>query len=246
MSHIERGVGSLVIYGANGFVGAEAARAATSRGLHPVLAGRDETAVTGVARTLGVESRVFALSDANEVRAGLNGTAVVLNMAGPFVRTYRPLVEACLDVGAHYVDITGEMDVLIGMGRYASAAEDSGVMLMPGAGLDSVPADCLAAELQGRLPAATRLRLGLQTTGPAGLPPGTKRTMIGLAHLPDRVIRDGQVVEAGGPTTMKIDFGRGPVTAVRYQAADTLVAYRTTGIVDIEAYVALPALLRLA
>lgn len=236
----------LLIYGANGFVGREASRQATARGWVPILAGRDAGAVEQLARELDLEHRVFSLEDEGAVRQGLSGVMVVLNMAGPFMNTYRPLVEACLDVGAHYVDITGEMDVLIGMEDFDAAAKSRGVMLLPAAGLDSVPADCLAAYLHQRLPTATRLRLALQTTGPAGLPPGTLRTMIQMAHLPDRVIRGGKPVEVNGPAAGTVDFGEGPVATVRYQAADTLVASRTTGIDDVEAYVALPLLTRAA
>ena len=35
-------------------------------------------------------------------------------------------------------------------------------MLLPGAGFDVVPSDCLAAHLAARLPSATRLRLAFQ------------------------------------------------------------------------------------
>ncbi|HZW98655.1 MAG TPA: saccharopine dehydrogenase NADP-binding domain-containing protein [Trueperaceae bacterium] len=238
--------GRLLIYGANGFVGQEASRAARARVWEPVLAGRNADEVVKLAREQDLEARVFSLEDGPSVREGLSGVTVVLNMAGPFQHTYRPLVEACLDVGAHYVDITGEMDVLIGIEDYDADARERGVMLLPAAGLDSVPADCLAAYLHRRLPTATRLRLAVQTTGPAGLPPGTLKTMISLAHLPDRVIENGEPVEASGSAAGTVDFGEGPVATVRYQAADTLVASRTTGIGDVEAYVALPLLTRAA
>ncbi|HEX7000348.1 MAG TPA: saccharopine dehydrogenase NADP-binding domain-containing protein [Trueperaceae bacterium] len=232
--------GRLLIYGANGFVGRAAAEEARARGWQPIVAGRDGQAVGRVARELALEPRVFALEDPSEVREGLAGVAVAVNMAGPFALTWRPLVEACLKSGTHYVDITGEMDVLIDMAQFDAAAKNRGVMLLPAAGLDSVPADCLAAYLCARLPSATRVRLGIRTSGPAWLPPGTLKTMIRSAHLPDKVIRSGQPVEVGGTATGTIDFGDGPVTAVRYQAADTLVVNRTTGVGDVEAYVALP------
>ncbi len=236
----DAGMGRLLIYGANGFVGRAAVEEARARGWHPIVAGRDDQAIGRVAREAGLEPKVFALDDPGQVREGLAGVTVVLNMAGPFAFTSRPLVEACLEVGAHYVDITGEMDVLIDMAVLGAAARERGVMLLPGAGLDSVPADCLAAYLCARLPSATTVRLGLRYSGPAGLPPGTLKTMTRLAHLPDKVVRGGRPVEVGGTASGTIDFGDGPVTAVRYQAADTLVVNRTTGVGDVEAYVALP------
>lgn len=236
--------GRLVVYGANGFVGEAVARLAHAEGLQPVLAGRSAEAVTRLATELGLEARVFALDDPAAVDRGLEGARVVLNMAGPYVRTYRQLVEGCLRAGAHYVDITGELPVLEGMLAYDAAARERGVMLLPSAGLDSVPADCLGAHLLRRLPAATRLRFALRTLGPAGLPPGTQRTMIELAHLPDRVVTGGRLAEATGSATMTVDFGDGSVTVVRYPGPDPFVVNRTTGVPDVQAFVALPAALR--
>jgi len=239
----------LLIYGANGYVGEAAARLAVERGLDPVVAGRDAAAVEGLASELGAEGRVFSLTDAQGAAAvdgALEGVAVVLNMAGPFSRTAGSMVAACLRTGAHYLDITGEPEVVEALAARDEEARDHGVMLLPAAGLDSVPSDCLAAHLKRRLPAADNLVLGLRTAGPAGLPPGTQRTMIELAHRPERVIRGGRITEVGWweSATRAIDFGEGPMPAVRFGAADTFIAHRSTGIPNIEAFVALPFLLR--
>lgn len=236
----------LVIYGANGFVGEEVARLAHAEGLQPVLAGRDREAVTRLAGELGLEGRAFALDDPAAVDAGLRGARVVLNMAGPYVNTWRQVVEGCLRAGAHYVDVTGELPVLAAMADLDAVARERGVMLLPSAGLDSVPADCLAAHLLERLPGTTRLRFALRTVGPAGLPPGTQRTMIELAHLPGRVVAGGRLAEAHGPATMRVDFGDGHVTVVRYPGPDPLVVNRSTGVPDVQAFVALSPALRLA
>lgn len=237
---------SLLIYGANGYVGEAAARLAVAQGLRPVLAGRNRTEVERLAAELEVEARVFALDDPVALDAGLAGVNVVLHMAGPYVYTSRPMVEACLRNGVHYLDITGELPVLEALAARDTEARARGVMIMPAVGLDSVPSDCLAGHLFRRLPDATHLTLGLQTTGPAGLPPGTQRTMIELAHRTDRVISSGALSAAtDGLATRTIDFGRGPVTAVRFQAPDPFIAHRTTGIANIEMYVALSPLLRL-
>ena len=236
---------SLLIYGANGYVGEAASRLAIEQGLRPVLAGRNRPEVERLAAQLGVEARVFALDDPAALDAAVKDVHVVLHLAGPYVFTSQPMVEACLRNGVHYLDITGELPVLEALAGRDAEARARGVMIMPAVGLDSVPSDCLAAHLLRRLPGATHLALGLQTEGPAGLPPGTQRTMIELAHRSDRVISGGALSTArGGPATRTIDFGRGPVTAVRFPAPDPFVAFRTTGIANIAMYVALSPLLR--
>ena len=36
-------------------------------------------------------------------------TRVVLDLVGPYTRYGRPVIDACLDGGAHYADLTGEL-----------------------------------------------------------------------------------------------------------------------------------------
>src|SRR5690554_1959798 len=95
----QRPSGRLLIYGANGFVGQAASREAKARGFEPVLAGRDAAAIGELARELDLEHMVFGLGDEREVRDALSDATVVLNMAGPFEETYKPLVRACIEVG---------------------------------------------------------------------------------------------------------------------------------------------------
>ena len=89
------------------------------------------------------------------------------------------------------------------------------------------------------------LRLAFQSVGPAGLPPGTQRTAIELLNYGDRVRRNGKLVrpQTGGGT-ISIDFGAGPVNAVRVPWGDVFTAYFSTGIPDIEDYVAAPPALQ--
>ena len=89
-------MGGYLIYGANGYTGRLIAREAAKHGLPPVLAGRNAEAVGELARQLQLEHRVFSLDDPTAVDAGLNDVAAVLNCAGPFSRTARPLADACL------------------------------------------------------------------------------------------------------------------------------------------------------
>ena len=48
-----------MIYGANGYTGELLAREAVSRGLAPVLAGRNQQAVSALASELGLQARHF-------------------------------------------------------------------------------------------------------------------------------------------------------------------------------------------
>src|SRR5262245_2090218 len=100
-----------ILYGASGYTGELIARAARERGLAPVLAGRNADSVGRLARDLGFEAQSFSLADAAATRASLRGARLVLNCAGPFSATARPMLEACLAERVSYLDITGEIGV---------------------------------------------------------------------------------------------------------------------------------------
>ena len=236
---------TFLLYGATGFVGEATARMAIQSGLKPVLAGRDAVKLGHLAKELGVEYRAFGLDDAKAIDKALKDMPVVLHCAGPFIHTYKPMVEACLRTGVHYLDLTGEIPVYEAIAARDMEAKSRGVMLLPGIGFDVVPTDCLAMYLKQRLPSATRLTLAFQSKGPAGLPPGTQRTAIELIPFGNRVRQNGRMVVPGREVvTRMIDFGDGPLQAIRFTWGDVFTAFYSTGIPNIEDYIFLSESMR--
>lgn len=236
---------AFLIYGATGYTGRLAAEHAAARGLRPVLAGRSRESVARLARELGLDWRAFDLGSPAEVAAGIRGMTAVLHAAGPFSETSRPMADACLHSGIHYVDITGEIDVFEALAARDAEAKAAGVMLLPGAGFDVVPSDCLAAHVARRLPGATRLRLSIKTGG--GLSRGTAKTSLEGAGRGTRVRRGGRIVELPSAPRATVDFGSGPRPVIGLSWGDVATAWRSTGIPDIEVYFRLtPMLTRVA
>ena len=234
---------SFLLYGATGFVGSAIAAEAVRQGLNPVLGGRNGAAVAAVASRLGLEHRTFGLDRPVEIEAALGDVDAVFNCAGPFVRTFQPFVTACLRTGTHYLDVTGEIPVFETIATWNPEAKARGVMLLPGAGFDVVPTDCLAAHLKERLPSATQLRLALRTEGPASLPRGTAMTAIEMLPLRAVVRRDSWLFDVPfGFRSKDVDFGGGPVRTTLIPWGDVATAYRSTGIPNIEAFAAVPPL----
>jgi short subunit dehydrogenase-like uncharacterized protein len=232
---------TFLIYGANGYVGEEAARIAVQKGLRPILAGRDANAIQSLATELSLEARIFSLDNPAAVDAGLKDTTVVLHCAGPYKFTSQPMVQACLRNGVHYLDLTGEIPVYQAVAALDVEAKAKGVMFMPGVGFDVVPTDCLAVFLQQQLPTATQLTLAFKGDGSAGLPPGTQRTAIELIPLGNFVRRNGELVHPErGVKTRLIDFGKGAETAIRLTWGDVFTAFYSTGIPNIENYAVMP------
>jgi short subunit dehydrogenase-like uncharacterized protein len=234
----------LLVYGATGFLGGHIARTAVGSGLPIILAGRDRARLDPLAAELGAERRVFGLADGRAIEGALAGVAVVLNSAGPFKHTAEALAGACLRAGVPYLDVTGEIPVFEALQAKDAEAKARGVMLLPGVGFDVAPTDCLALHLKRRLPTATRLRLAFRSIGPAGMPPGTQRTAIELLDYGDRVRRNGRLIRPDRQAPISVDFGAGPVEAASIPWGDVFTAYFSTGIPNIEVYVAAPPALR--
>ena len=245
----------LMIYGANGYTGALIARRAKARGVASVLAGRDEEALAALGAELDLPYRRFALdgapragasdNGASGIDAALRGITAVLNCAGPFSVTAAPLVDACLRARAHYIDITGEAGVLEALSARHADAIGAGITVLPGAGFDVVPSDCLAAHVARRLPSATRLVLAFQTS--SRMSRGTATTAIEQAHAGGLVRRDGRLARVpAGWRTRSVDFGDGAVKAISIPWGDVATAYHSTGIGNIEVYIAVPMAVRIA
>jgi len=225
-----------MLYGANGYTGCLIAREAARRHLKPIVAGRSQGKVAPLAIELGLDARVFDLADKAQVTAELKGMKLVLNCAGPFSATTTPMIAACLQAGTHYLDITGEIDVLEYAHQQGSAARAAGIVICPGVGFDVIPTDCVAASLKSALPDATHLALGFHSH--SGLSPGTAKTLVESLTKGGRIRRDGKIIAVPlAHGTRRIDFGEGEKLAMTFPWGDVSTAFYTTGIPNIEVYI---------
>jgi short subunit dehydrogenase-like uncharacterized protein len=231
--------GNWLIYGANGYTGRLIAREAARRGLKPILAGRDVAKVDELARQLDCPSRVFALDDDVALRVALQDATVVLNCAGPFSKTAPAMIAGCLQRRASYLDITGEIDVIEHAAKQDAAAREAGVSLIPAVGFDVVPTDCLAALLADEMPDATHLALAFHGSG--AMSPGTLKTAAEGSVYGGRARIDGRITPVPFAwKTRSIPFADGLREAQTIPWGDVASAFHTTGIPNIETYLAMP------
>lgn len=229
-----------LIYGAYGYTGDLIARLAAARGFRPTLAGRSAHKLEPLAKELGLPWVVVGLDDDAALDAALADFDAVLHCAGPFSRTSKPMVQACLRTGTHYLDITGEIAVFEACARKDEAAKAAGVMLLPGVGFDVVPSDCLAAHLKARLPDATELQMAFSSVG-GGISHGTATTAVENLGEPSAIRKDGVISPVRmGSRSRRVDFGRGPVPCLGIPWGDVSTAFHSTGIPNIEVFIRVP------
>lgn len=226
-----------LLYGATGYTGELIAREAVRRGMAPIIAGRSHEKVAKLANELGCESAVFDVDDHTRLISAVQRGHAVLNCAGPFSATARSMMQACLATRAHYLDITGEIDVFELAHSIDDRAQRAGIVVCPGVGFDVLPTDSVAAHLKAALPDATELALGFDSR--SGLSQGTAKTALEAAPHGLKVRRDGVIVTLPlGSRTRRIDFGNGEKLAVAIPWGDVSTAFYTTGVGNIEVYTA--------
>ncbi|MGB3155507.1 MAG: saccharopine dehydrogenase NADP-binding domain-containing protein, partial [Chitinophagaceae bacterium] len=227
---------TFLLYGANGYTGELIARYAQQFNLQPILAGRRKEVIEPLATKLNLPFRIFDMNDAPALQTALKEVKAVIHAAGPFQFTARQMIEACLLTGTHYLDINGDISVFEMIKRYDAAAKKAGIMLLPGAGFDVVPTDCVALQLKKLLPDAVALQLAFATLG-GGLSHGTATTMATKLGEGGAVRKGGKIVRTSlGKKGMWVDFGVKKLFVMSIPWGDISTAFFTTGIPDIETY----------
>lgn len=226
-----------LLYGAYGYTGKLITEMAASiGGLKPVLAGRNAKKLEVLADQYGYESLVLGLDDKAALEAALQRFPLVLHAAGPFKYTARPMMEACLATGTHYMDITGEIETFELAHGFSREASAKNIMMMPGVGFDVVPTDCLAAFLKAQLPDAQELKLAYATLK-GGISRGTAMTMAEAAGEGSARRINGKITRVPlGEHTMTVDFGPKSLFVMSIPWGDVSTAYYTTGIPNVEVY----------
>lgn len=231
----------LFIYGAYGYTGELITQLAVEQGLSPVISGRNAEKLKPLAEKYQLISRPVDLNHAAALDEALKDVKVFLHCAGPFIHTYKPVMDACLRNNVHYLDITGEWEVFEAFAAKSKDAASRGIMFMPGTGFDVVPSDCLALYLKEQLPDADDLQLAFASKGRPSR--GTQKTMIEGLGKGGAIRRNGAIIKVkAGMDVKDIDFGDGqPQSAATIPWGDIATAYHSTGIPNIKVYMGLPA-----
>ncbi|KAK0152238.1 Saccharopine dehydrogenase-like oxidoreductase [Merluccius polli] len=149
----------MVIFGASGFTGqyvVEEVARTLSEGpggtLRWAVAGRSKARLEKVLEQAAaalskpelrtVDIIVSDVKEPDSLAAMCKQAVIVLNCVGPYRFYGEPVVKACVENGAHCLDISGEPQFLEGMQlNYHSQAAEKGVYIVGSCGFDSIPAD---------------------------------------------------------------------------------------------------------
>lgn len=229
----------IVIYGSYGYTGKLIAEKEASLHLNVILSGRNEEKLKKQSDALGLPYEAADLSDPEQLDNLLKNANLVIHCAGPFIHTWKPMLDACIRNRCHYLDITGEIGVFEGIKARDKEITDAGIMAMPGTGFDVVPTDCLSLYLKKQLPDADRLELAFMGLG-GGVSHGTAQTMAENLGSGGAVRENGKIRSVPAAyKTRQIDFGVKKRMSVSIPWGDVSTAHFTTGIENIVVYTAM-------
>lgn len=140
----------LILWGASGFTGRLVAeylcqQYGNNSGLKWAVGGRDAAKLQRILDELGHPQLPIVVADGFDKASLLALTAqtkVVCSTVGPYMKYGSLLVEACVEAGTHYCDLTGEAGWIRQMiDLHHETAAASKVKIVHSCGFDSVPSD---------------------------------------------------------------------------------------------------------
>jgi short subunit dehydrogenase-like uncharacterized protein len=136
----------VVVYGAYGHTGRFVTAELCRRGLVPILSGRDPEKLAAFgAEHPDLELRPASIDDPQSLERAFTGAAAVINCAGPFLDTARPVAAAAVRAGVHYLDVAPEQAAVQAIYRqHADSARAAGVAVVPAMAFYGGLADLLA------------------------------------------------------------------------------------------------------
>lgn len=231
--------GRWLLYGAYGYTGQLIIEEALRRGHRPTLSGRSAEKLEPLGRRYALPIAPVSLEDTAALRKVVEEHRLVLHAAGPFIHTAEPMRRACLSVGAHYLDITGEIPVFEDSFAADREARERGVVVMSGVGFDVVPTDCLARYVAEKVKDPKTLDIGISALGSTSA--GTMKSSVESLARGGRVRRDGMLIPWPiGKGARRLRFTYAERSAVPIPWGDLVTAFHTTGIPNITTYMTFP------
>ncbi len=226
----------ILLYGANGYTAQLILDYLPEYNLPILLSGRNEANIKTLSEKYKLDYKIIDLNNARELEEGLNDIQLVIHCAGPFIYTAKQMVEACIKTHTHYIDINGDISVFELVKTYHQQALDAKIMLLPGAGFDVIPTDCLAALLKEKLPGATHLKLAFANFG-GSVSHGTAMTMIDKLGNGGAIRKDGHIISKPlGHDTQKINFNGKELFFMSIPWGDVSTAQYSTHVPNITTY----------
>lgn len=226
----------LLIYGAAGYTGKIISARAKELGLDFEIAGRGQDKIEQLAQELEVDFHIFSVDEAAAWQIALTDKKVLINAAGPFANTAKQAIQACLDSGTHYLDISAELDTYKLAESMDEQAKDAAIQLISGAGL-FVSYDALVVHLANLVDEPQDLKVGIRHYG--GFSKGSVLSSKNIADLGVLIRKHGEIISVENPQPKSFLFGEELVECLPTALGGILLSYKSTAVPNIEDFFSL-------
>ncbi len=136
----------ITVFGATGYTGRLVSEELARLGADFAIAGRSGEKLSRLQERLGDRPQVIVaeVADRRSLVAMCEKSSVVISCAGPFLEIGRPVVEAALEGGAHYLDTCGEQLFIKELLGLDESARRAGKAIVSAVATEFLPTDCLA------------------------------------------------------------------------------------------------------
>ena len=230
----------VVVFGATGVTGRRVAAYLAEQGGRWAAAARDAGKLERILAEDGVvapERIVADVGDAESLAQMASRTRVVLNLVGPYTLYGRPVIEACVAGGAHYVDLTGEIPFVRQIiDSHDARAREAQVKVVQVCGFEALPPDLsvlLAAETARERwgEGLTEADLQVSAQGPPGMPRpsdmisgGTFQSLAAAAGGEDASAVTDPAALITDPAVAAAVRRRSPITVAPRRSGDAVIA----------------------
>jgi short subunit dehydrogenase-like uncharacterized protein len=152
---------TVAVFGAAGHTGRFVVAELLRRGITPIAVVRDPVKANQFTQR-GIEVRGASAEDPDTLDRAFEGTAAVINCAGPFLDTAEAVASAALRRGIHYLDVAAEQPSAQAIyDKFGHAAQEAGVLVIPAMGFYGGFADLLVTAAMGDWDSADEIKVGI-------------------------------------------------------------------------------------
>lgn len=134
----------------------------------------------------------------------ITANSLIINCVGPFNVYAAPIVQACVEAGAMYIDITGEQEIVRqSFGLVANKSRENNALVVHSMAFESAMSDLLLVKSKNEMPAATYNSFNTYyLLNSKQMSPGTRITMKVANAFPTYTLHQGEILpqESLSPT----------------------------------------------
>ena len=228
----------LIIYGATGYTGQMASKNAKKLNLDFSVAGRTKEKLKHLSSSLDIPYSVFDVISPDLIDSALKDASVLLNCAGPFVQTAKPLMEACIRNKVHYLDISAELESYQQAYKLDEDAKNAQVMLLPGCGGSVAMLGCLAPHAVDSIKSPIEIDIALHVAGTMSRGSAISAAGNSITGECLQVLNTSLAPKDAGETKeFDFDDGNGCVECFPVTLPDLLTLQMSTNVPNIRTYV---------